>query len=243
MATIQIEANEQELASKSLMEFALYAHVDINFDVSKFPALRRLQIEHHRWQVNKLDTRADRSLAVMALGIVEEACWELPVAVEADSRDEIFDTLGDILIYTMAVCTDLRLDFMVLARDFDPDQLEQPQGLEGWMNLYKGIGMLAHVVGKNRQGTRGYDDLDKCRIHGGAAVARICKAVHWLCFSNDWEPSVLLQEVASKVMQRDWTKNAMSGEIVEECGACRAISQGKTVGCLRHSPPLYGYNA
>jgi len=215
MATIKINASETELVSKALMEFALYAHVDSSFDVSSFPPLRRLQIEHHRWQSEKLSLNADRSLAVMNLGIVEEACWELPVAVEEDSRDEIFDTLGDILIYTMACCTDLRLDFMTLARDFDAGELQMVQGLEGWMNLYKGIGMLAHVVGKNRQRTRGYDDLEKCRMHGGAAIARICSAVHWLCFSNDWEPSVLLQEVASKVMQRDWTKNSTSGEVAQ----------------------------
>lgn len=213
MATISINADEQELVNKSLMEFALYAHVDSDFDVSKFPTLRRLQIEHHRWQVNKLGANADRSLAVMALGIVEESCWELPVAVEADARDEVFDTLGDILVYTCAACTDLRLDFMVLTRDFEPDHLAMAQGLEGWMNLYKGIGMLAHVVGKNRQGTRGYDDLNKVRMHAGAAVSRICASVHWLCFSNDWDATVLFEEVLSKVMQRDWTKNAVSGEI------------------------------
>lgn len=219
MATIQIDADETALANKSLMEFAQYAHVDSRFDVSSFPPLRRLQIEHHRWQSTKLDQRADRSLAVMALGIVEEACWELPVAVEGAISDETFDTLGDILVYTMAVCTDLRLDFMVLARDFDPNGLQQPQGLDGLMNLYKGIGMLAHVVGKNRQHTRGYDNMDKVRVHAGAAVARVCSAVHWLCFSNDWEPSILLQEVLSKVMQRDWTKNTLSGEIVVDDGA------------------------
>ncbi len=214
MATIQISDSESETVGKSLLEFAVYAHVDSTFDASTMPTLRRLQVEHCRWQSTKMDPTSDRSLAVMNLGIVEEACWELPLAVELDSRDEVFDTLGDILVYTMAVCTDLRLDFQVLCRNFEPDHLEQPQGLDGWMNLYKGIGMLAHVVGKNRQRTRGYDDLDKVRMHAGAAVMRICAAVHWLCFSNDWEATVLLQEVLSKVMQRDWTKNSMSGEIV-----------------------------
>lgn len=219
MATIQITDGERELVGKSLMEFAIYAGIfSSSADLDAFPPLRRLQIEHCAWQAEKLSNTADQSLAVMVLGIIEEACWELPECVEADDRDEVYDTLGDILIYTIAACTDLRLDFMALARDFEPDHLEQPQGLAGWMNLYKSIGMLAHVVGKNRQLTRGYDNMDKVREHAGGAIIRICAAVHWLAFSNDWEPSVLVQDVFSRVKNRDWTKNKISGDIT--CAKC-----------------------
>jgi hypothetical protein len=218
MATIQIKDEEEALVNRALMEFAMYGHIEGDVDVSNFPPLRRMQVEHHRWQANKLGALADTSLAVMSLGIVEEACWELPVAVESDERDEIYDTLGDILIYTLAVCTDLRLDFLVLARDFDPNNIESPQGFDGFMNLFKAIGMLAHVVGKNRQRTRGYDDIDKVRKHAGASVARLCSAVHWLAFNNDWEPSVLMQDVLSRVMKRDWTKNSLDGTV--KCSRC-----------------------
>lgn len=216
MATISITEEERNLVGKARLEFELYAHVDADFDVSSMPALRRLQVEHHRWQAQKLGVRADTSLAVMTLGIVEEACWELPVAVESDASDEVYDTLGDVLVYTCAACTDLRLDFLTLARNFDANNIEQPQGLDGLMNLFKGVGMLAHVVGKNRQLTRGYDDINKVREHGGAAIARICSAIQWLAFSNDWEASVVFEKVLNRVMKRDWTKNANTGSVVAE---------------------------
>lgn len=246
MATITITMEEAALVGIAQDEFGKYAAVGLEFDVSVLPPLRRMQVEHHRWQVTKLTNKADRSTAVMVLGIVEEACWEMFAAVEADDRDEVYDTLGDILIYTCAVCTDLRLDFMTLAKDFDPGNLEQPAGLDGVLNLFKPIGMLAHVIGKHRQLTRGYDSPTKMRLHGGAAISRICAAVQWLAFSNDWEPSVLFQDVLGRVMKRDWTKNTLTGDVAViepegECRACRLAAKGKTVGCLRHDPPLYGY--
>lgn len=218
MAIVQITDQEQTISDEALQAFDTYAGIKLEDDISDYPPLRKMQIEHHRWQVTKLSNSADTSLAVMALGVVEEACWEMPMAVEADARDEQYDTLGDILIYTCAACTDLRIDFMVLSKNFDPVHLVQPEGLDGLMNLYKGVGMLAHVVGKTRQLTRGYDrtivGIVKTRIHAGAAIQRICSAVQWMCFANDWDASVLFQEVLTRVMKRDWTKNAMNGDAI-----------------------------
>ena len=213
MVAIEVTEEERQLVEKSLTEFALFAGVSATTDISSYPTLRRLQIEHCRWQATKLDAKADCSLAVLCLGIVEEACWELPVAIEGEQGEEAFDALGDVLIFTCGVCTELRLDFATLSRDFDASNIVEVRGLDGIMNLYKAIGKLAHVVVHHRQFRRGYGDIDKTRMDAGVAIASICSAVHWLAFSNDWDASVLFEQVLTGMMaKRDWSKNSINGE-------------------------------
>lgn len=215
MVSIAATDDERNLVALSLVEFASYAGVDSTFDLKSLPTIRRLQVEHCRWQGIKLDPRADCSLSVLSLGIVEEACWELPVAIETENGEEVFDALGDVLIFTCGVCTELRLDFMTLSRNFDADHLTPVDGLDGIMNLFKAIGMLAHVVVHHRQLRRGYESIDQTRLDAGAAIARLCSAVHWLAFSNDWDAATLFQGVIEPMMaKRDWFVNAQTGEPV-----------------------------
>lgn len=213
MGTIQISDDERTLAQKAYEQFDTYAGVKKEDDLSEMPRLQQLQIQHHRWQARALAENADTSLSTMTLGVVEEACWELIEAVEQGNEEEQVDTIGDILVYTCAACTLLRLDFGTLARQFDPTLIELPENSEGLLRLVKAIGQLAHVVGKTQQKTRGYDEIAKVREHGGAVISRICAAVHWLAFANDWEVSVLFESVLLRVMQRDWTKNKITGDV------------------------------
>jgi len=213
MGTIQISDIEKKLVQKAYEQFDTYAGVKREDDISKMPLLQRLQIEHHRWQVNAMSEIADTSAAVMALGIVEEACWELVTAVESGDRDEQFDTLGDILVYACAASTQLRLDFGTLAHHFSSIHLIQPETGEGLLELMKAVGMFAHVIGKARQKTRGYDEIAKVREDGGGALSRICSAVHWLAFANDWDVMCLFEDVLTRVMKRDWKANKINGDV------------------------------
>jgi NTP pyrophosphatase (non-canonical NTP hydrolase) len=213
MATLQITEEEKQLSQKAYEQFDTYAGVTADADISGMFCLQQLQIEHHRWQAKALPDNADASLTVMTLGIVEEAAWELVEAVERGDRDEQYDTIGDILVYTVAACTNLRLDFATLARYFDPKTLQQPDSGEGLLELFKAVGKLCHVVGKERQKTRGYDEVAKVREHAGAAISRICGAVHWLAFANDWEVALLFEDVLTRVMKRDWKANKINGDV------------------------------
>lgn len=216
MGTIQTTEAERARVKNANATFDTYAGTGPDEDISMMPVLQTLQVEHTRWQAAQFN--GPQPLIVMVAGISEEACWELPVAVEADNRDEVYDSIGDILIYTCAACTTLRLDFSTIAQDFDPSLIQMPDGdgFAGWMNLFKAVGMASHVVGKEAQKTRGYDDIAKVREDCGVALSRVCAAVHWLAFNNDWDAGVLFQDVLHRVMKRDWTKNKLTGDVVSE---------------------------
>ena len=210
MATVRITPEEATRSRQAYLAFGEYAGHGEE-DLSMFSTLRRLQIEQHRWQEKALSSVADRSTSVMLHGMSEEACWELPQAIEAGDQDEQCDALGDLLIYTCSACTHLRLDFSTLAQDFDVAFVKEPTS-DAFVELMKTIGMFNHVIGKHRQKTRGYDDMDKVREDAGAVIARLCSVVQWMCYANDWDTKVMFEETLNKVMKRDWTKNALTGE-------------------------------
>lgn len=202
MTTIEITPTEEAVFNAASAGFSL-SHAGNR--------LSELQIDHARWQAEKFADNADLSLSIMALGIVEEANYELVTAVESGSSDNSYDSIGDILIYTCAACTKLKLSFFEISRGFSPAFLECPEG-DPLIALFKAIGSFCRVAGKSKDLTRGFDDFEKVRLYGAATLFRICKVLQWLMFNNDWEGTVLFEEVLTDVMKRNWRNNAITGQ-------------------------------
>lgn len=208
MAIVTITDQEKTLSLNAYVAFNIYAaHGDP--DVSMFEPMQQLQILQHRWQERALSAVADRSVGVMLHGIVEEGAWELLQAIEDGDVDEQIDAIGDIMIYSCAMCTQLRLDYMTLTNAFEVANIEEPG--DAFLLMVKTFGKLAHVIGKSRQKTRGYTDDGKVREHAGAQLAAIAKCLNWMCFANGWDAYALFDTTLKNVMQRDWTKNAVTG--------------------------------
>jgi hypothetical protein len=206
---IQISESNRALVSTALMRFH-----DRTDAVSN--RLSQLQRAHAVWQHECLPASADTSLPVLVLGLTEEVCKELSEAVDkfaaavhgagdlgAALEHEIFDGLGDALIYVTAICTSIGLDFGTICSDFDADKVESYSGRE-MLDLIQAVGSLAHIVGKRCQKTRGYVDDRQFFEHAGVTLASICNYIHQLCFQHDWVPEVLYSDVLGEVMKRDW---------------------------------------
>lgn len=127
----------------------------------------------------------------IALDITKRACYDLLEAIEADARDEMYETLGTILAHVCSVCTGIKLDFCEVARGFDSQYLDERsgEGITGMLNLFKSVGALASCFQKNEAITI---------ADAGVALFRICAAVHWLAFSNDIDASVMFQDVLQR---------------------------------------------
>jgi hypothetical protein len=193
MTNINFDQPDRQLCDRAREVFAasikdiLYT----DYDVSDLHPLRAAQVKVARWMRNS-DTRTLIKGTSSWWGrLVPEICWTLIVAVEQDDPLRVSETLGSILLQVCAVCTSHRLDFVTIAKDFDPNALEAPQGLEGVLSLVKGVGFLGQAM------TDAEHKLDQIII----ALTAICAATHWLAFSNDWEPSVLFQEVLAAKMK------------------------------------------
>lgn len=214
MSTITITEDERQLVADAQTAFSVYAARSGADSLDDLMPLAQLQVRALRWQAQALSTAADSGLQVMALGITEEACWEMVEAVENNAQDEVYDSIGDILVYTCQACTSLRLDFSTIAQSFASRLINasEGEGIPSLMRLFKAVGMFAHVAGKNAQRTRGYDDMAKVRVDGGAALSRVCAAVHWLAFNNDWDAAIVFEEVLTRVMKRNWNANKLTGQ-------------------------------
>lgn len=211
MGTIKITDEEKRISHEAYVAFNEYATIDGGADISAMPQLRRLQIDQHRWQARAMRPDSDQSFSVMVHGMTEEGSWELIDAIETANHDEQVDSIGDLIVYSLAVCTSLRLDFHTLARNFDSAYLEQQN--DALISMVKCLGMLNHIAGKEKQHTRGYDDVAKVREHAGAVMQRLCAAVHWMCFANDWDATVVLDSTLQRVMQRNWNVNQTTGDV------------------------------
>lgn len=210
MGTIQITEEEKQLAHQAYMVFNTYAAMGKSDSLDALGRFQRLQVTHHRWQASSLPDTADTSLSTMVHGMTEEACWELPDAIEAGDEAEQLDAIGDLLVYTCAVCTNLRLDFGTLACDFDFASVMPPTG-EPLVELYKTLGKMNHIIGKTKQKTRGYHEVAQTRLHAAAVISQMCKLVLWMTYAQEWDAAEIFENTLTEVMRRNWRVNALTG--------------------------------
>lgn len=110
-------------------------------------AVDAMQVRLARWQ-NDLFGHVHRDDAIMALGVIEE----LGEAFDEDAGpEEAIDALGDVMVYAAQLCTANRLavrPVIALAELYLKANHCRQQAITA-------AGMLAHVVGKHMQCTRG----------------------------------------------------------------------------------------
>lgn len=206
MGRIQVLESEAKLVEKARHAFEEYAAKN-DEDFAGMDTLRVYQIRLIRWQTKNFGAQPWH---VFAHGMCEEGCWEYIEAEETQNQQEMYDALGDVFIYACNACSLLRLDFQTLVEDFAPSHPDSAI-FDHTKPLVKAIGAINHVVLKNFQGIRGYDDVEQARRHLGAMLFRALRAARTLAFLGDWDPSVLFYNVADMVLKRDFTKSAVNG--------------------------------
>lgn len=112
-----------------------------------------LQVRLYRWQAHNFPTTESDDLR-MVLGIVEE----FGEFAEARSWEDEDDAVADAMIFSIQLCTQMRLDWGVLLRyAFDQRKYISPR-----VDTIS-LGRLAHAVLKGAQGIRGLNDKAKYR--------------------------------------------------------------------------------
>lgn len=208
MATIVYSEDEAEFVANAERKF-----FDVETKLSEESVVRKLQIQHRDWQMKAFSAEAtsrEHHLSTMVHGITEEGCWELLDAIELADVDDQIDAIGDILIYACAIATELGLDFAAITQEMDVGFVTEPAG-DPTISLMRAIGKLNHIVGKQRQKTRGFDDFAKVRVVGGVVLTRVYRIVQWMAYCNDWDLRNLFKVVLTKVMERDWVVNKLEG--------------------------------
>jgi hypothetical protein len=177
-------------------------------DVPHLPAdpMSALQVRLHRWQVANFGWQPSWA---MVLGIAEEALDETQ---ESSNVDELIDAIGDALIYTTQLCTDLRLDFGVLLREA---KIRSPiipvPNATGIGVMASAIGKIARAILKSEQGIRGFNDSD--RIRAVVADALVGMLLWCLCrLSKPWmDVEDAYRITAEHVMTRNWRADPVTG--------------------------------
>lgn len=158
-----------------------------------------LQVRLVRWQSHNFGAP---NACEIACGIAEEV-GERAIAAEHLDRHAMNDAVGDIMVYLSQLCTARRLSMSKVCKAGE-DMLNflSPQS-----SLTVGVGYLAHVQLKDRQGIRGMDNAELARFGtfvGACLVVRSLNAMH-----HDYK--AIWQVIAEQVLQRDWTKDRASG--------------------------------
>jgi NTP pyrophosphatase (non-canonical NTP hydrolase) len=188
----------------------------------ELPVVRMRQVQLARWQ-NRMPWTT--TWATFALGMSEEL-YELHDALEklqtvivnspeeTRLKREVIDALCDILIFGCNAATALRLDFCTLVNDLGPLSDEEFASFEAKDPLHVlpwGIGAFAHVVLKEQQKIRGFDDIEKARTIGGCALRRIFTVVRYMLLQLDHDAFVAFDVTAKEVLARDFNKNKVTG--------------------------------
>lgn len=158
-------------------------------------ALSALQVNLRRWEVNNFGYQPSY---IHALGVGEEV-GEL---LEAITPEDHVDAIGDIVVYAAQLCSDYRLDIGVLlvgAHMLSP------------INAHIAVGRINHTVLKEKQGIRGYEDVEKVRHEICASVLRLLGALKHVCEDIYVDLQTSYVTTAEKVMQRNWKKNVITG--------------------------------
>ena len=179
-----------DLFSSASSAFAAYATLDDPL----LPAdpMSALQVRLWRWQVEQFGVPDDRDLV---LGIVEE-CGELE---EAGDVAEMQDAVGDVLIYTIQLCTSQRLDFWTIFGS-----------ALAYSSIAIAIGQLAHCALKTHQRIRGYANRDYSRRRLFGRIETLIGAVKMAHGSRINIAGALLM-TAERVMERDWRRDPAKG--------------------------------
>lgn len=198
--------DELELAVQSQLAYSEWRAVDDDPREHGYSDLRCLQIDLIRWEVHNFGTQAQWT---SALGMFEELGELLEAIGEADD-EEINDAFGDFMTFTVNLATKIGLDFECIM-DHAHSQVGRLSGLDTLTAIWKSVGALSHVLLKEEQKVRGYDDRNVKRRDAAIVLGRMVSAVNELAFAADISAEAVLFHVAHGVMQRDWVKYPLTG--------------------------------
>lgn len=169
--------------------------------------LSRIQAEVGEWSITNfgpqqskiIDFGPLRSLAPL-LGIIEEIGEYEKAEIEGDEL-EMFDAIGDILIYACDFAC--REQAKLILCDGEP-LITETLSIIG--------GNLCHCVIKHHQGIRGFNNVNKYKASRDNTLHSLMKALSDIC-RNILNVSLLdvLNDTWEKVSQRDWKKDPEGG--------------------------------
>jgi hypothetical protein len=152
----------------------------------------RLQDELRVWQINKFGCQ---SFERVVLGIGEEL-GELAEAAP-DSPEEQ-DAVGDISVYSIQLCTAMRLDAGTLIETFPTELL--PDETE------KIFGRMCHVSLKHLQGIRGFGGAEGTKLARSKLGCLLASLFYSVRLTGPYSTDAyyrLVDEVAGRVVKRD----------------------------------------
>ncbi len=205
---ISKKATDEELALAVTARdaFDTYGGIDGDPREEGLTELRCLQVDLIRWEVHNFSTQPPWTTT---LGIFEEL-GELVEAIGEAQDEEVIDAIGDFMVYSVNLCTKMRLDFYNIMAHAD-NLLGSRTGMDTLIEIWKNVGKLSHVILKSEQKIRGYEDKAVTRRDACIVIARLVSAVTELAFTNDISTEATLLGVAKEVMQRDWIKYPLTG--------------------------------
>jgi len=138
---------------------------------------------------------------------------------QVGALEHIFDAIGDILIYSCQLASNLQLDFSTILREGEGLKQKAAKNTSedlaelGWalLGLTAATGRIQHATLKNKQKLRGYDNELKYKtevLDGMVQIARFCTQISEQL--NEKVFTVFFQ-VSERVMRRDWKKNSLTG--------------------------------
>jgi hypothetical protein len=166
--------------------------------------LKQLQEENKVWATHNFGN-VNRTYAYHPLlGIIEEL-GELEQALYDMYTSDIWDAIGDVMIYMADYCNRMDLDLdMISKQDLDIT-------LDCHIEVFRILGKLCHAQLKLEQGIRGDDDVHITTISEYLAV--IITALKDICNRYNWEFMCVVSNVWDLVSKRDWKKNTETGDV------------------------------
>lgn len=185
-----------EIYTESRELFERYAAFDGNTDKIKTGdcGYHALQIDLARWQVRNFGGCDARE---MALGICEEICCEWVTALTIGIKPEIFDAVGDALIFLAQLLTLNRLSIGPLLKYASTHPVGDP---------VVQAGKLAHIVLKRAQKIRTQRNDEEYR-------ELLSMQAHAIVRSFGMDARRAFTETAKTVLARDWVKNPINGVV------------------------------
>ena len=176
--------------------------------------LDELAVRMDVWQTRNFP---NATLEQLALGVNEEICHELGESLATDSRDDIFDAIGDAAIYLINLFnTGKNKGFFSKEKNIKEIVIFAGRGkptkpnstLQCWMALSFVSGRISRSILKTSQGIRGHF-APNCEDQIGAALLLLGNLIEIIDPSTDLEKVV--GNIWDTVEKRDWVKYSGNG--------------------------------
>ena len=185
-------------------QFDTYAGMD-HPELPRHPT-DAIQVRLFRWQSHNFGLP---NPCEIACGITEEL-GERMVAISELNAKEIDDAVGDIQVYGCQLATARRLSFVhtVHAGQIDGPRFFDKLDISGRDLLTIAAGYINHVQLKAQQKIRDMETQELCRL---ATFAGLSMLMRGLVMVSPRAPLEIFEEVAEKVLRREWKRDASMG--------------------------------